>query len=201
MPYREPPLAEFIDVLSDAATAATIDLDDADERPAAVQRIFDALSTGRGIAPVQPAALDVCRHLTASLATARSGPGPIAGLADAFAPLVPSLNWRLRPAEDGEDLNFRGGHANADIIGPAGLERHDDVVVGVSLLAPGVIYPDHSHPPEEIYVVMTEGEWFNEEAGWYTPGVGAVVYHRSDIVHAMRSANEPLLAIWCLRRP
>jgi quercetin dioxygenase-like cupin family protein len=98
---------------------------------------------------------------------------------------VVALNTKPRP----------GGHASADIIGPAGHERHDDDVVGVSLLAPGVIYSDHNHPPEEIYVVMTEGEWFNEQAGWYTPGVGRVVYHRPDIVHAMRSANEPLLAI------
>ena len=117
-----------------------------------------------------------------------------------FVPLIPFLNWHVRPPEDGEDPHFRGGHANVDIIGPSGLERHDEVVVSVSVLRPGVIYPNHSHLPEEIYVVMTEGEWFNEEAGWQTPGVGTVVYHRSGIVRAMHSAGEPLLAFWCLRR-
>ena len=200
MPYTEPPLAEFIDALRDAATAATIDLDSADERPAAVHRIFDSLAVAGGTTPAQPATLDACRHLTAALTSAQNGPGPITRLADAFVPLIPFLHWHVRPPEDGEDSHFRGGHANADIIGPSGLERHDEVVVGVSVLAPGVIYPNHSHPPEEIYVVMTEGEWFNEEAGWHTPGVGKVVYHRSGIVHAMHSAREPLLAFWCLRR-
>ena len=200
MQYPKLPLAEFIDALRGAATAAVIDLDDADERPAAVHRFFGTLAAAVAITPVQPATLDACRHLAPALANAQKGSGPVAGLADAFAPLVPLLRWHVRSPEEGEDPHFRGGHANADIIGPSGLERHDEIVVGVSVLGPGVIYPDHSHPPEEIYVVMSEGEWFNEDAGWYVPGVGTVVYHRSGIVHAMCSAEEPLLAIWCLRR-
>ena len=158
MTYPEPPLTEFIDALRDAATAAVIDLGDADEGPAAVYRFFGTLAAAVETTPAQPATLDACRHLAPALANARKGPGPVAGLADAFAPLVPLLRWHVRTPEEGEDPHFRSGHANADIIGPRGLERHDDVVVGVSVLGPGVIYPDHSHPPEEIYVVMTEGE-------------------------------------------
>jgi hypothetical protein len=76
MPCPEPPLAEFIDALRDAATAATIDLDSADERPAAVHRIFDSLAVAGGTTPAQPATLDACRHLTAALASPQNGPDP-----------------------------------------------------------------------------------------------------------------------------
>ena len=48
---------------------------------------------------------------------------------------------------------------------------------------------------------MSEGDWFNGDAGWHKPGVGGLIYHRPEIVHAMRSGQEPLLAFWCLHRP
>ena len=67
-----------------------------------------------------------------------------------------------------------------------------------SRVAPRVRYPDHQHPPEEIYVVMSEGEWRQENHPWFSPGAGGIVHNPPDIVHAMRSADAPLLAIWCL---
>lgn len=75
------------------------------------------------------------------------------------------------------------------------------IAAGASLLAPGVTFPDHRHPPEEIYAAMSAGDWFDEDAGRHTPGAGGLVYHRPGIVHAMRSGEEPPLASWRLRRP
>ncbi len=201
MAIQEQPLINFIRALEAAATAATDDLDDKDRRKATAHAVFAELDGAWAKESVEPAKLDACRHLPAALTNAEAGPEPVANLARAFAALAPALCWRLRPPDVGEDPAFRAGHANADIVGPAGLARHDDIVVGVSLMAPQVIYPNHDHPPEEIYVVMSEGDWFNEEEGWYTPGVGQVVHHRPSIVHAMRSGTEPLLAVWCLKRP
>jgi Dimethlysulfonioproprionate lyase len=40
----------------------------------------------------------------------------------------------------------------------------DDVTLGISLMAPHVRYPDHQHPPEEIYVSLASG------AGWRMGG-------------------------------
>ena len=195
------PLAEFVNALAAAAAAGAFPPDTSDRGRAAVREIRAALSGPRDAASVRPARLGACRHLGRALANARRGPGPAARLADAFAPLADRLHWRLRPPEEGEDPAFRSGHANADVIGPAGLERHVDVVVGVSLLAPGVTFPDHRHPPEEIYVAMSAGDWFEEDAGWRAPGIGGLIHHRPGVVHAMRSGEEPLLAFWILRRP
>ena len=59
-------------------------------------------------------------------------------------------------------------------------------------------YVDHQHPPEEIYIVMSDGEWYREGTGWYVPGAGGTVYHPPHVVHAMRAGAVPLLAVWLL---
>ena len=94
--------------------------------------------------------------------------------------------------------SFFNGHANSHLIGPNGLAEQAGFVVGVSLLAPTVRYPMHSHPPAEIYIVMSPGEWFREDEGWYSPEMGRIIYHPPGITHAMRAGSAPLLAIWCL---
>ncbi len=122
----------------------------------------------------------------------------VAAPAAALRALSPYLTWYRRPPSPDEGPAFRHGHANAVILGRGGLESHDTVAVGVSLLAPHVVYPEHRHPPPEIYVVMSEGEWFTLETGWHSPGIGASVYHPANLRHSMRSGAAPLLALWCL---
>ena len=94
--------------------------------------------------------------------------------------------------------SFGEGHANAMIVGPGGIEERRDVWVGMSLLAPDVRYPDHSHSPEEIYLVLTGGEFRQADGAWFEPGVGGTFYNEPGILHAMASGDKPLLAVWCL---
>ncbi len=147
---------------------------------------------------MMPSRLPACDHLAAALATARAAGGDVAPLADAFAAIEPALTWSRRPGSDGAAPDFRDGHANAVIVGPGGLEPRDDVRIGVSLLAPAVQYPDHRHPPEEVYLVLSPGEWRQDDGPWHAPGLGGLVHNPPGIVHAMRSGKAPLLAIWCL---
>jgi quercetin dioxygenase-like cupin family protein len=119
-------------------------------------------------------------------------------VADAFAAIEPTLPWKRRPNAEAAGSHFADNHANAVIVGPGGLEPRDDVLVGVSLMGPRLQYPDHHHPPEEIYLVLSKGEWRQGEGTWHEPGPGHVVFNPSNVVHAMRSADDPLLAIWCL---
>ena len=141
----------------------------------AARRIFGALASPAGViapggAPPPPA----YRYLPSALERARAAP-EVSSLADAFAALDPELTWVRRPDSEEHGETFRDGHANAWLVGPTGREQRSDVLVGASLLAPGIRYIDHHHPPEEIYIVMSEGEWYREDRGWHTPGVGGVV--------------------------
>ncbi|MGK0172456.1 MAG: hypothetical protein ACI9W2_004193 [Gammaproteobacteria bacterium] len=148
------------------------------------------------ITPIASGNHNAVNFLTPALHTARTAPST-ARVATAFAALAPALTWLQRPGSEA-DSQFHAGHANCLIVGPGGLEARDDVRVGASLLAPNVRYPDHSHPPEEVYVVLSDGEWFGTAAGWYRPGVGGIVHHKPSVLHAMRSGETPLLAVWCL---
>ena len=162
-------------------------------------RLFSALRAPPARAGrVAAARLPVCRHLPAALENARHRPGPVAALADAFAAIERRLNWQTRPGAEAHGEPFASGHANATIVGPEGLEIRPDVWIGVSLLAPDTRYPDHHHPPEEIYVVLSGGQWRQASNPWHEPGIGGLVHNPPNIVHAMRSTQAPLLALWFL---
>ena len=193
---RSASLARFTRAFHAAAVAS----DAVPERSiATVQRMCAALDNYTGQpGDVAPQMLPACRHLDAALTTARAGPTALARLAYALQELAPLLHWRRKTGPGCFDAPFMDGHANTQIMGPEGLEQRNDVVMGASLLAPHVTYPDHDHPPEEIYLVMSEGDWFTRASGWYTPGSGGIVHHAPAMVHAMRSGARPLLAVWCL---
>ncbi|MCX7383470.1 MAG: dimethylsulfonioproprionate lyase family protein [Alphaproteobacteria bacterium] len=159
---------------------------------AAAGRIFPA-ADGLTIDALAPTALPVCTHIPAAIATARETPAGATAMA--LGDMLPFLRWTARASDE----PFASGHANSEIIGPAGLARSNRVRIGVSLVAPGITYPDHQHPPEEIYYVLSPGEWRQNAGPWHAPGIAGLVYNPPGIVHAMRAApTAPLLALWSL---
>ena len=195
MVKRPEVLAQFFDAARNALSAR---VEDGAPSAAVVAQAFEALEDSVGA--IAPGTLDpppAYRHLPAALEHAR-GTTELASLAEAFQALEPELRWRRRPGSEAGGEVFRDGHANADIVGPVGLERRSDVWFGASLVAPHVRYIDHRHPPEEVYIVMSEGEWYREDRGWHTPGAGRIVYNPPNIVHAMRAGPRALLALWLL---
>jgi quercetin dioxygenase-like cupin family protein len=195
-PAREAQLDVFLQRCRDAFEAASPRL------PAAQRvatRIFGALESPANRDRAAPAArVPACEHLAAALAVARTGPGAIPALADALDAIAPRLAWYRRAGSQPAIGRFHDGHASAVVVGAGGLEARDDVRVGLSLMAPQVRYPDHQHPPEEIYVALTPGQWRQCDGPWHEPGAGGIVHNPPGIVHAMRSGASPLLAVWCL---
>ncbi|WP_371224519.1 dimethylsulfonioproprionate lyase family protein [Roseovarius sp. 2305UL8-3] len=144
--------------------------------------------------------LPVCRYLDDTCVPDAFADPSLHALMAAFRAMEPQLNWYLRGGDQtGANEAYATGHANAMIIGPGGLVRHKSVWLGVSLLAPAVRYPDHRHPPEETYLVLSEGAFYQEGRGWFTPGIGGTFYNPPGILHAMRSGQTPLFAMWALR--
>ncbi len=120
---------------------------------------------------------------------ASTGPAPIPELAAALSDLSPRLQWKRRDGSPPDGTSFHDGHANALVAGPGGLEEREDVWVGISLLAPHVRYPDHRHHPEEVYVSLAGGAWWNANMEWTTPGPGGLIYNEPNILHAMRTES------------
>lgn len=110
--------------------------------------------------------------------------------------LAQFLPWYQRSVAN--NSGFMAGHCNAQIIGPQGLEVRHDIIVGVTLMRPNIVYPDHQHEPEELYLVLGHGQWRRDKGAWHSPGLGGLVYNPSNVMHGMKSLDHPLIALWCL---
>lgn len=192
---RDFALQTFIDAARQALTKRL-----PPEQPAGLvlRRIFAALEQAGSMGNRQPQRLPVCQHLDAALMTARSAKGDVGMLADAFQAIEPRLNWARRPGAEKAGEVFAKGHANTMIVGPGGLEPREDVWIGASLMAPEIQYIDHHHPPAEVYLALSPGTWRQGDQPWHEPGIGGTVFNTPNIVHAMKSGEAPLFAIWCL---
>ena len=198
---RAPDLQHLIDATSNAFAAR---IKHGTRLAELSDHIFNAAAHDFAVptANATPETLPVCRHLKPALLTAASGSQETAAVAGAFSKIASRLIWRRRIPGKNDQEGFADNHANALLIGTGGLEQRDDIQIGASLVSPAIVYPDHTHPPEEMYVVLSSGEWRNAETDWHTPGIGGTVHNPPGIVHAMRANNDaPLFAIWCLRSP
>lgn len=174
----------------------------AKEAPARVmlRKAFEVLRQVRTVVTGRGARLPACQHLASACDPARFTEPDLAAVARSFSVLESSLTWYRRTgtmvaAGDG----FADGHANAVIVGPGGLVKRSGVQIGVTLMAPGIRYPDHTHPPEETYLVMSEGAFGHGASSWIEPGIGGTFYNPPGIVHRMRAGCVPLWAFWVLR--
>lgn len=164
-----------------------------------IARAFDALKTVRSASRRDAARLPVCDLWLEKALSSADLSGDLRHLADAFLAVETKLCWQPRSgATSNASTDFPAGHANAILIGPGGIERRSDVWLGVSLLAPGVRYPDHTHPPEETYLVLTPGDFSQDDGPWFQPGPGGSFYNPPGILHAMRAGRTPLFAFWLL---
>jgi len=155
----------------------------------AITRIMQALKEERPAATPEPVWLPPCDHLDnamqnvaiqASLETEAQPVRASESLvkhAQALLDIAPTLTWWHRTADVEPRSPFAQAHANATLIGRGGLEERDDVWVGISLIAPGIEYPEHHHPPEEVYLVMSPGHWRQDRGEWFEPGIGGIVYN------------------------
>ena len=207
MQTRSIQLTAFLDTMHSAIVERTTDQSDAYR---ATTKITQALKEERSAATPEPVWLAPCEYLDNAMDNVANQasleiegqPGSasesLVEHARALLDIAPTLAWWHRTAGVEPGSPFAHAHANATLIGRGGLEERDDVWVGISLMAPGIEYPEHHHPPEEVYLVMSPGHWRQDRGEWFEPGIGGLVYNTPNILHAMRSGTAPLLATWCL---
>jgi hypothetical protein len=87
-----------------------------------------------------------------------------------------------------------------EVFGTRGHFANDAIAGGFLILGPGIEYPDHYHVAEELYIPLTSGtEWRMGGDEWRRRAAGEVIHHASNIGHAMRTGDEPLLAFYLWR--
>jgi hypothetical protein len=123
-----------------------------------------------------------------------------AGIAAALAALPGPLPWRYnyppRPGEPSDAADLANRIAFAELIGPRAPLTAPGCRAGFTLMAPETFYPLHAHPAIELYLVIAgHAQWTTPIAERIVPP-GEFVLHRSNQPHAMRTFEQPLLALY-----
>jgi len=113
------------------------------------------------------------------------------------------FRWRQNPnyTEANMGAAFMAGYGYVEFAGPKdALFYAPGIRVGILLLGPGLHYPPHAHPAEEIYHPLTDGGlWRRGEEEWRTIPAGAAIHHAPMIAHETKATDRTLLALYCWR--
>lgn len=104
-------------------------------------------------------------------------------------------NYRAKPPSTG----FLENYGYLECAGPEAPYRYPHVRLGLLLLGPDTLYPQHHHPAEEIYLPLGPGRWWKEGEGWQTRQAGDVIHHPPMCGHATQSEGAPLAALYLWR--
>ena len=112
--------------------------------------------------------------------------------------------WYRSKSYDGESsmVDFLPQYGVALIFGPDRFGRRcpylsDRASLGVTLQAPNMDYPAHAHEAVEIYFILAGSvEWQQGDGVWRRLTSGDFVLHKAHEPHAMRTGEEPLLAMF-----
>jgi len=194
MSTRPENVAAFIDIARTLFQSEK--LPDAGREVAA--RVFERLQTVSDDGKRHDTSYPARRWINPALSAIIDEPTHLGAAARAIRTLEPVLGWWRRTSGSHGSENYIDEHVHGMICGPGGTESRYDAQLGFSVMAPNVRYPDHRHPPEEAYVLLTAGEFRQKDGDWFNPGIGGGIHNARGSLHAMRSLSDPFLAIWCL---
>ncbi|MDX8467995.1 dimethylsulfonioproprionate lyase family protein [Mesorhizobium sp. VK23B] len=147
--------------------------------------------------PLEPRALDCLRHLDRIAELAPQGARPLARF---VAEHRNELRWGQTYTAADFGQAFIDNYGWLELFGTRGHFANDEVAAGLLVLGPGIVYPDHHHIAEEIYIPLTGGtEWRMGEGGFHLRAAGEIIHHESNVSHAMRTGKEPLMALYIWR--
>ncbi|TPK98160.1 transcriptional regulator [Mesorhizobium sp. B2-4-12] len=146
---------------------------------------------------LEPHTLGCLRHLDRA---AELTPPDAKPLVQLLARQRNDLPWGQTYTEADFGKAFIDNYGWLEMFGTRGHFANDEVAAGLLILGPDIVYPDHHHVAEEIYIPLTSGtEWRMGEGGFRKREAGEVVHHASNVNHAMRTGKEPLLALYIWR--
>lgn len=107
------------------------------------------------------------------------------------------FRWGQTYAEADLGKPFVDNYGWLEVFGARGHFINDTFAGGILILGPNLLYPDHHHIAEEIYVPLTGGTcWRKEDKDFAIRQAGEVIYHASNVSHAMQTGSDPLLALY-----
>lgn len=135
-----------------------------------------------------------CADIMAEHAPARGGPH--AALCEAMLAAAPDAQWRDTYADTGIGQDFMQRFGCYCIIGAGGAWASRMMSAYLVFTPADFWYPWHQHPAEELYLVVAgEAEFLRAGQGAERLGPGGTMFHTSDEPHALRTGDQPVLAL------
>ena len=108
--------------------------------------------------------------------------------------LSDALVWQPSPRSDP-----RGEHVALAPL-EALFEIPPDVTIGILHVAAGQAYPEHRHPPQELYLVLAgRGRWMSNGLPGYRPQPGgSLVTNPPGGLHGVRAEDDAVTALYVL---
>ncbi|MBC8440560.1 MAG: transcriptional regulator [Deltaproteobacteria bacterium] len=109
------------------------------------------------------------------------------------------LYWGQTYSAEDFGETFLNKYGWAELIGLRGPIVSEKIACGFLLLGPDVLYPKHSHEAEEVYIPLSSDQdvfWVKGDDAWVSRAVGRPIYHKSGMIHGMKTSLSPLLALY-----
>jgi hypothetical protein len=148
----------------------------------------------------EPRRLAACRHLPECVAASMFMAPDVAA---ALAEIDEFLHWKQNPNYSDQVMGdgYMDNYAYAELIGQSGFFAGEDFLMGLMLLGPRRLYPDHHHPAPELYWLLTgPSEWRRGESEFLARRAGETIWHLPMVSHATKTLDSPLLAVWAWTR-
>jgi hypothetical protein len=119
---------------------------------------------------------------------------------EALCHAAPWLIWRQSYSEREIGAAFLQNYGWSEILSPMESRTSAQISCGVVVLGTHTLYPHHRHEAEEIYLPLRgTAAWRQGDAVWREHPPGTLIHHLSEEPHAMRTGDEPLLAMYLWR--
>jgi hypothetical protein len=143
----------------------------------------------------EPCLLPVCEKV-ASLQAARPRGGRVPDVVNALIKAIPDLSWQQTYSEaDGFSRDWLDNYGWVNLVSPEGLFLSDEMRVSIGYWGEGQQYDEHSHAPEETYLILAGGaRFYSEGRAPRDAGAGETVHHAPYQKHAISMTPGPLLA-------
>jgi len=119
---------------------------------------------------------------------------PDSPLTRACAAAARAIPWTTSPRLDDGGRDIALGRVD-EVLDLGGVN------CGTMLVRAGAVYPEHSHPPDELYLPITghDAEWrFGGRTDYRRLGPDELVYNPPDGVHGTLAHHEHVLALYVL---
>ena len=113
---------------------------------------------------------------------------------DAFAGVAPEAMWRRTYRDEDIGAGFNRNFGCYELVGGNGHFACATYGGFIVYARPGLWYPWHDHPAEELYLVIAgEAEFLAEGRDPVRLGPGEAAFHASMQPHAMQTHDAPVL--------